>query len=144
MADHRLVGAGMALDLEAGVFQLQFVQHLKQALLVPLALGLHRQALHRLRQGQGPQVNLVFVVRVIASVQASGRSFQQRWRASAQCPMPEGPEDSHRDDARGVGSRSNDIAGHCTSSSVTSSTDRALARGLVALARRDPFKKYRK
>ena len=60
--DHGLVGARVALHLEAGVFQLQFVQNLKQPLLIALALGLHRQALHGLRQGQRHEVNVVFIV----------------------------------------------------------------------------------
>ena len=64
-ADHGLVGGGMALDLEAGVFELELVQDVEQALLVALAPGLHRQALHRLRKFERLQVDVVLVVRVV-------------------------------------------------------------------------------
>jgi hypothetical protein len=56
---------GVALDLEAGVFQLQLVQNLEQALLVALAPGLHGQALHGLGKLQRFQVDVVFVVRIV-------------------------------------------------------------------------------
>jgi hypothetical protein len=51
--------------LEAGVFDLELVQDLEQALLVGLAPRMYRQALHRLRKLERLQVDMVFVMRIV-------------------------------------------------------------------------------
>ena len=64
-ADHRLVGRRVALDAEAGVLQLQPVQHVEQALLVALALRLDGEAQHRPGEIERPEVDVVLLVRVV-------------------------------------------------------------------------------
>jgi hypothetical protein len=63
--DHRLVGVGVALHLEAGVFQFKFVQNFKQTVFVAFAFGVHRQPLHGQRKLQGFEVNVVFVMGIV-------------------------------------------------------------------------------
>jgi hypothetical protein len=64
-ANHRFVGRRMTFDLEAGVFDLELAQDLEQALLVGLAPACHRQALHRLRELERFEVDVVFVMRIV-------------------------------------------------------------------------------
>ena len=64
-AHHRLVRGGVALDPQAGILDLQLVQHLEEALLVALLLRLHRDGVHRRREVQRAQADVVLVVRVV-------------------------------------------------------------------------------
>ena len=59
---HGLVRRRAVLYLEAGIFGLELVQHIGNPLLVPAALGLDSEAVHRLREGYRSQMNIVLVV----------------------------------------------------------------------------------
>jgi len=63
--DNGFIGAGVALHLEAWVFQLKFVQYFKQAVLITLAPRLHRQSLHGQGKLEWREVNVVLIVRVV-------------------------------------------------------------------------------
>ena len=63
--DNGFVGAGVALHLEARVFQLQFMQYFKQAVFITLAPRLYRQSLHGQGKLEWLQVNVVLIVRVV-------------------------------------------------------------------------------
>ena len=64
-ANHGLVAGRMTLDDEARIFHRQLAQDVEQALLVALLLGLDGQALHRLREFERLQVDVVLVVRIV-------------------------------------------------------------------------------
>ena len=55
----------MALDLEARIFDFQFVQHVEETLFVGLFLGLDGQSLHRLREFERLEVDVILIVRVV-------------------------------------------------------------------------------
>ncbi len=63
--DDRLVGAGDVLELQARVLVDQLGQDLPHALLVAVALGLDRQAVHRLGKGQRREVDVVVLGGVV-------------------------------------------------------------------------------
>ncbi|MNF57000.1 hypothetical protein D3C84_385100 [compost metagenome] len=62
---HGLLSGGLVVELHAGVFGLQPVQHFGNALFVATALGLDGQALHGGGEIQGFEVDLVFVMGVV-------------------------------------------------------------------------------
>ena len=63
--DDGLVGAGHVLELQARVFVDQLGQDLPHPLFVAVALGLDRQAVHRLRKGQRREVDVVVLGGVV-------------------------------------------------------------------------------
>src|SRR6185312_13158380 len=63
--EDRLVDRGVMLDADAGILRGELVQRIGEPLLVAAALRLYRQAQHRRREGNGLQVVLVLVVRVM-------------------------------------------------------------------------------
>ena len=63
--DHGLVGAGHVLELQARVFVDQLGQDLPHPLFVAVALGLDRQAVHRLGKRQRREVDVVVLGGVV-------------------------------------------------------------------------------
>ena len=63
--DHAVVGGGHVLQPQAGVFAHQLLQDVVQPLLVTAPLGLDRQAMHRQREIQRFEMDVVVVGRVV-------------------------------------------------------------------------------
>ena len=86
--DDGLVGAGDVLDLQARVFVDQLGQDLPHALLVAVALGLDRQAVHRHRERQRLQVDVVVLGGVVqhrVEVDLVDLGDRDRCRPAARC-----------------------------------------------------------
>ena len=64
-ADHRLVGGSAVTHPEAGVLGSKLVQHVGDALLVPAALRLDREPVHRDRKLKGAEVIVVLIVGIV-------------------------------------------------------------------------------
>ena len=63
--EHGLIDRRVVLDAHAGVFRGELVQRVGQALLIAASLRLDRQPEHRRREGDGLEVILVLIVRVV-------------------------------------------------------------------------------
>src|SRR5258708_1947950 len=64
-AHHRLVRGRVALDPQARILDLELVEHLEEALLVALLLGLDSDRVHRRREIERAQPYVVLVVRIV-------------------------------------------------------------------------------